>query len=102
MHPPRLAKKPTTASHFWSNFESDPNFFSRARVYEILWLLDRAGGFFYERGDAPVHSLAVNFIPWQVKRPLFWRYVLCFNALDIGYMHDEQSSARFRLRGVSA
>ena len=49
-------------NHFWSNFEiADFRFFRGQQYTDYFDLLDRSGGFFYERwGDAPVHSIAVG------------------------------------------
>ncbi|KXS95476.1 hypothetical protein AC578_6866 [Pseudocercospora eumusae] len=46
--------------HFWSNFEIGNLEWLRSKAYlEYFDLLDKDGGFFYERwGDAPVHSIA--------------------------------------------
>lgn len=46
--------------HFWSNFEIGNLNWLRSPAYiDFFNLLDKEGGFFYERwGDAPVHSIA--------------------------------------------
>jgi alpha 1,2-mannosyltransferase len=66
--------------HFWSNFEIASFDFFRSHEYQNYFeVLDRKGGFFYERwGDAPVHSIAVGlFLPKEA--------VHYFH--DIGYKH---------------
>ncbi|EEH40232.1 alpha-1,2 mannosyltransferase KTR1 [Paracoccidioides lutzii Pb01] len=46
--------------HFWSNFEvGDINWLRSQEYLDYFDVLDKDGGFFYERwGDAPVHSIA--------------------------------------------
>ncbi|OJD27738.1 hypothetical protein ACJ73_00869 [Blastomyces percursus] len=46
--------------HFWSNFEiGDLNWLRSQAYLDYFDVLDKDGGFFYERwGDAPVHSIA--------------------------------------------
>ncbi|KAL2378681.1 Glycolipid 2-alpha-mannosyltransferase 1 [Blastomyces dermatitidis] len=46
--------------HFWSNFEiGDLNWLRSQAYLDYFDILDKDGGFFYERwGDAPVHSIA--------------------------------------------
>ncbi|PGH35687.1 alpha 1,2-mannosyltransferase [[Emmonsia] crescens] len=46
--------------HFWSNFEiGDLNWLRSQAYLDYFEILDKDGGFFYERwGDAPVHSIA--------------------------------------------
>ncbi|KAI9713433.1 MAG: alpha 1,2-mannosyltransferase 2.4.1 [Bogoriella megaspora] len=48
--------------HFWSNFEIGNLDWLRSSAYvDFFELLDRDGGFFYERwGDAPVHSIGAG------------------------------------------
>lgn len=67
--------------HFWNNFEIASLSFFRSRVYQRYFeILDRQGGFFYERwGDAPVHSLAAGLMLSADEIHYFY---------DIGYRHD--------------
>ncbi|KAF3483056.1 glycolipid 2-alpha-mannosyltransferase [Arthroderma uncinatum] len=66
--------------HFWSNFEvGDLNFFRSQKYLDFFNILDKDGGFFYERwGDAPVHTIAVALM-------LNKEEVHFFN--DIAYRH---------------
>ncbi|PGH05593.1 hypothetical protein AJ79_06760 [Helicocarpus griseus UAMH5409] len=50
--------------HFWSNFEiGDLNWLRSQEYLDYFEVLDRDGGFFYERwGDAPVHSIAAALL----------------------------------------
>lgn len=66
--------------HFWSNFEIASLAFFRSSEYaKFFRVLDRKGGFFYERwGDAPVHSIAVG---------LFLKTSQVHYFEDIGYRH---------------
>ncbi|OAX83100.1 hypothetical protein ACJ72_02543 [Emergomyces africanus] len=50
--------------HFWSNFEiGDLNWLRSPAYLDYFNVLDRDGGFFYERwGDAPVHSIAAALL----------------------------------------
>ncbi|KAG0371204.1 nucleotide-diphospho-sugar transferase [Gamsiella multidivaricata] len=67
--------------HFWSNFEIVDLSFFRSKAYmDFFNLLDKTGGFFYERwGDAPVHSIAAALM-------LDRREIHFFN--EIGYRHE--------------
>ncbi|PJF17139.1 hypothetical protein PSACC_03031 [Paramicrosporidium saccamoebae] len=66
--------------HFWSNFEiASFDFFRSPEYNQYFELLDRKGGFFYERwGDAPVHSIAAGLF-------LSTEEIHYFH--DIGYRH---------------
>ncbi|WEW57755.1 alpha 1,2-mannosyltransferase 2.4.1 [Emydomyces testavorans] len=50
--------------HFWSNFEIGDLNWLRSKAYlDYFDVLDKDGGFFYERwGDAPVHSIAASIL----------------------------------------
>ncbi|KAK2806212.1 alpha-1,2-mannosyltransferase ktr1 [Emmonsiellopsis sp. PD_5] len=50
--------------HFWSNFEiGNLNWLRSQQYIDYFNVLDRDGGFFYERwGDAPVHSIAAALL----------------------------------------
>merc|ERR1712029_701333 len=50
--------------HFWSNLEIGNLNWLRSQAYlDFFEVLDKAGGFFYERwGDAPVHSIAAGLL----------------------------------------
>ncbi|EEP75862.1 alpha-1,2 mannosyltransferase KTR1 [Uncinocarpus reesii 1704] len=50
--------------HFWSNFEIGDLNWLRSKAYlDYFEVLDKDGGFFYERwGDAPVHSIAASIL----------------------------------------
>ena len=67
--------------HFWSNFEVGSFEFFRSKEYQRYFdVLDRRGGFFYERwGDAPVHSIAVGL--FLAKHEVHYFH-------DIGYRHQ--------------
>lgn len=66
--------------HFWSNFEiGDLNFLRSPEYLSFFTMLDRTGGFFYERwGDAPIHSIAAMILLGPEK-------IHHFN--EIGYWH---------------
>ncbi|KAG0089912.1 alpha 1,2-mannosyltransferase 2.4.1 [Podila epicladia] len=66
--------------HFWSNFEiADLSFFRSKAYLDFFEMLDKTGGFFYERwGDAPVHSIAAALM-------LERKEIHFFN--EIGYRH---------------
>ena len=86
--------------HFWSNFEiADLDFFRSDAYRELFALLDRDGGFYYERwGDAAVHSLAVALLLQPAELHHF---------SDWGYVHDglqvctHKSSEAEKRAGVS-
>ncbi|GME94775.1 unnamed protein product [[Candida] boidinii] len=75
-----IATKGYSTCHFWSNFEIANMEFFRSEAYtEYFNMLEKAGGFYYERwGDAPVHSLALAL--FEDKNNLHW-------FRDIGYKH---------------
>ncbi|KAF9390520.1 alpha 1,2-mannosyltransferase 2.4.1 [Podila verticillata] len=66
--------------HFWSNFEiADLSFFRSKAYLDFFKMLDKTGGFFYERwGDAPIHSIAAALL-------LQRKDIHFFN--EIGYRH---------------
>lgn len=67
--------------HFWSNFEIGNMDFFRGEAYsEWFDMLDKDGGFYYERwGDAPVHSIGLGL--FEDKNKIHW-------FRDIGYEHN--------------
>ncbi|CEJ90249.1 Putative Alpha-1,2 mannosyltransferase KTR1 [[Torrubiella] hemipterigena] len=66
--------------HFWSNFEVGDLNWLRSQAYtDFFNVLDKDGGFFYERwGDAPVHSIAAGLMLKKEE-------IHFFN--DIAYFH---------------
>ncbi|MCJ1453118.1 alpha 1,2-mannosyltransferase 2.4.1 [Mycoblastus sanguinarius] len=66
--------------HFWSNFEVGNLNWLRSQAYlDFFDVLDKDGGFFYERwGDAPVHSIAAGILLKPEEIHFFE---------DIGYWH---------------
>jgi mannosyltransferase len=77
------------ACHFWSNFEiADMEFFRSSQYRDMFQMLDKDGGFYYERwGDAPVHSLAAALLlrPDQVH-----------HFADFGYQHGTFQYCTFK------
>ena len=82
-----------TGCHFWDNFEiASFDLYRSAEYQRYFEVLDRKGGFFYERwGDAPVHSIAAG---------LFLKPEQIHYFHDIGYRHHPFSHcpADFRFR----